>query len=103
MASEDGKIALKWSAKGNLKGFNVLRVEVGQGKEKDREHVKVNVLPMPFFASQSGDKGLVYHFKDAGAGQGKMYRYKVEIIFSDGTRRESRSIEISTVGMENAK
>jgi len=102
MASADGKIALKWSAKGNLKGFNVLRVEVEQGKEKDREYVKVNLLPMPFFASQGGDQGLVYHFKDAGAGQGKVYSYKVETIFPDGTSRESRSIEISILGTGNA-
>ena len=101
-ASEDGKIALKWSAKGGLKGFNVLRAEVEQGEETAKEHVKVNLLPIPFFASQGGDKGLVYHFKDAGAGRGKVYSYKVETIFPDGTRRESRSIEISILGTGNA-
>ncbi|MBI5406211.1 MAG: putative Ig domain-containing protein, partial [Nitrospirae bacterium] len=97
--AENNKISLRWSAKGNLKGFNVLR---GEGKEKAKEYIRVNVLPIPFFASQSGDQGLVYHFKDAGAGQGKVYSYKVETIFSDGTSRESRSIEISILGTGNA-
>ncbi|MDZ4384339.1 MAG: hypothetical protein U0940_02530, partial [Nitrospirota bacterium] len=102
VVSEDGKIALKWLAKGNLKGFNVLRGEAQQGEEAVKEHVKVNLLPIPFFASQSGDHGLVYQFKDAGITPGKVYSYEVETIFSDGTSILSSPLKISISGTENA-
>lgn len=101
-AGGDGKISLKWSAKGNLKGFNILRAEVDQGEEGAEEYAKVNLLPIPFFASQSGDHGLVYHFKDAGTSPGKVYRYKVETIFSDGAITLSSPLKISVLGTENA-
>ena len=90
---EDGKITLKWSAKGNLKGFNILR---RSGKSKVFN--KINILPIPFFASKGDDKGLIYSFKDAGIvtdKKDKLHTYKIETILSDGTKKESKPVEIS--------
>jgi len=95
-AEEDGKITLKWLARGNLKGFNILR-----GEGRDRGYKKINTLPIPFFASQAGDKGLIYSFRDAGTGRDKLYRYKIETILPDNTRKESGAVEISTSSMKS--
>src|SRR3972149_7407872 len=75
---EDGKITLKWSAKRNSKGFNILR---RSGKSKVFN--KINILPIPFFASESGESGLIYSFKDADVvkdKKDKLYVYKIETI-----------------------
>ena len=94
IAEGDGKINLRWFAKGNLRGFNILRKE---GKEvKDQEFRRINMLPIPFFASQGGDKGLIYTFKDAGTGKDKLYTYKIETILPDGISKESKSLEVYT-------
>jgi hypothetical protein len=91
---EDRMINLKWSAKGNVKGFNILR------GEKGKEFIKINILPIPFFASEGGDSGLIYSFKDAGVvkdKKDKLYVYKIETILPDGTHKESKPIEISVL------
>ena len=86
---DDGKITLKWSGSGNVKGFNILR-----GDGEDKKFKKVNLLPIPFFVSQAGNKGLIYSFKDAGVQKDKQYIYKIETILTNGTHNESIPIEI---------
>ncbi|MCC7203175.1 MAG: putative Ig domain-containing protein, partial [Nitrospirae bacterium] len=88
---EGRKVVLKWVSAGNIKGFNVHRRDSKSGKQ-----VKVNTMPMPFFASQSGDKGLLYTFRDNGVTDNTVYEYKIETISQDGSAKESKPVEIST-------
>ncbi len=88
---DNGKVVLKWLSAGKIKGFNVQRLD-----NKGKKPVKVNTIPMPFFASQSGDKGLLYTFRDNGVTDNTVYEYKVETISPDGSVTESKPVEIST-------
>ncbi|MBI5755846.1 MAG: hypothetical protein HZA12_02880, partial [Nitrospirae bacterium] len=88
---EDGKITLRWSAKGALKGFDILR-----GDSSGKEFVKANTIPIPFFASQADEKGLLYAFKDGGTAKEGLYKYKIVTIMPDGTLRESKIVEAGT-------
>ena len=88
---DSGKVVLKWLSAGKIKGFNVQRLD-----NKGKKPVKVNTIPMPFFASQSGDKGLLYTFRDNGVTENTVYEYKVETISPDGSVTESKPVEIST-------
>ena len=80
MVDEGDKVVLKWLAGGNVKGFNILRLG-----DKENKVVKVNTIAIPFFASQAGDKGLLYTFKDAGVTGKITYKYNIETILPDGS------------------
>ena len=90
MVDEGNKVVLKWMAGGNVKGFNILRWD-----DKGNKMVKVNTIPIPFFASQAGDKGLLYTFKDAGVTEKITYKYNIETILPDGSVKESKPLEIT--------
>ena len=95
---EGGKVVLKWVSAGKIKGFNVQRLD-----SKGKKPVKVNTIPMPFFASQSGDKGLLYTFRDNGVTENSVYEYKIETISHDGFVNESKPVEISTKKLPSPK
>ncbi|HZX47789.1 MAG TPA: hypothetical protein VFF47_01050, partial [Nitrospirota bacterium] len=88
---DDGKAVLKWVSVGNIKRFNVQRWE-----SKDKKPEKVNTIPIPYFSSQAGEKGLFYTFRDAGVRDNAVYKYKIEVTSIDGSVAESEPVEIST-------
>ena len=89
--NDGGKVVLKWVSAGKIRGFNVHRLD-----NKGKKPVKINTIPIPFFASQSGDKGLLYTFVDKGVTDNAVYEYKIETISHDGSVTESKPVEIST-------
>ena len=89
---DEGKAVLKWVSIGKIKRFNVQRWE-----SKDKKPEKVNTIPIPYFSSQAGEKGLFYTFKDAGVRDNTVYKYKIEVMSIDGSVKESEPVEISTL------
>ncbi|MCC6545167.1 MAG: hypothetical protein IT392_11850, partial [Nitrospirae bacterium] len=88
---DDGKAVLRWASVGNIKRFNVRRSD-NKGKKLET----VNSIPIPYFSSQAGEKGLLYTFRDAGVRENVAYKYRIEIMSNDGSVKESEPVEIST-------
>ena len=76
---------------GKIKRFNVQRWD-----NKGTKPEKINTIPIPYFSSQAGEKGLFYTFRDAGVRDNAVYKYKIEVTSIDGSVAESEPVEIST-------
>jgi hypothetical protein len=88
---DGGKVVLKWLSVGKIKGFNLQRWD-----NKSNKQVMINTIPIPFFSSQAGEKGLLYTFRDTGVTDSMVYKYKIETILPDGSVKESKPVEITT-------
>jgi hypothetical protein len=78
--SKRAQALVKWetASEENIVGFNVWRAP------KSDKWVKLNDAPLP---AQSGktEQGGKYKYADATARAGKLYRYRIEILYADGS------------------
>lgn len=86
-----GKVLVQWetASEAGIKGFNVWRTP------KNDKWVKLNnaLLPAQFAAVGQGGK---YRYTDSTPREGRVYRYRIEIINADGSSEWTRVRKINT-------